>query len=57
MATITQSAEEQARDTHAARFGRDLTDNEWTAYRSRLLAYVRLLRRWEVMLGSSEDLG
>ncbi len=30
-----------------ARTGRALSDEEWTLYRARLLAYVRLLQSWE----------
>lgn len=29
------------------RNGKPLTDKEWALYRTRLLAYVRLLKSWE----------
>jgi hypothetical protein len=36
-----------ARAALAEQFGRPLSDEEWSLYSARLLAYVRLLRDWE----------
>lgn len=45
--TSTASLEASARATLEARMQRVLTDQEWTLYRNRLLAYVRVLKSWE----------
>jgi hypothetical protein len=39
--------EATARAALSVRMGRDVSDAEWTVYRARLLAYVRLLKTWE----------
>jgi len=41
------SAEAVARACLSEHAGRELSDEEWTAYKARLLAYLQLLRSWE----------
>ena len=45
--TRPATAEEAARAAMDERNGKPLTDQEWTTYKARLLAYVRLLKSWE----------
>jgi hypothetical protein len=39
--------EESARLAFEDRLGRQLSEQEWTSYRSRLVAFFQLLRSWE----------
>ena len=41
------STEERARVAIESRLRRRLSEQEWTAYRSRLVAFFQLLRSWE----------
>jgi hypothetical protein len=41
------SVEKHARLTIEGRLGRQLSDQEWASYRSRLVAFFQLLRSWE----------
>jgi hypothetical protein len=39
--------DERARRAIEDRLGRQLSDQEWASYRSRLVAFVQLLASWE----------
>ena len=45
--SATGELERKARVELAARLGRPLTDQEWTAVRTKLLAFVEILRGWD----------
>ena len=47
--------EARARAALENQFGRPLSDEEWTLYSARLLAYVRLLKSWEEASFSSRS--
>jgi hypothetical protein len=54
------SVQSEARAFFEARLGRCVTDEEWAAFRERLLAFVQLLRSWEAensVSRSSTDVG
>ena len=54
---VFSSPDAIARETIESSLGRELSDEEWALYRSRLLAFLKVLHSWDAATCSSDDLG